>query len=233
MEVKENYFVVGDVHGCFDQLTKLLTHHKPETEQLVFVGDYVDRGPQSKQVLDLVMEKQAKGAWCLKGNHEDLLERALRNLSNPQFSHEDYQLWLKNGGDKTVDSFELGDWCTHNEVYAALSAYKPFLNQLDYYKETEHLVFVHAGVDLFADDWRTEYDEMLWVRDFFHNTPNNTGKTVVFGHTPTMHLHADKSNDVWLSGDKKVGLDGGAVFGGVLHGVVLNHTGAVVTTYSV
>jgi len=233
MEAKENYFVVGDVHGCFDQLTKLLTYHKPETEQLVFLGDYVDRGPQSKQVLDLVMEKHAKGAWCLKGNHEDLLERALRNLSNPNFSHVDYQLWLKNGGDKTVDSFELGDWYTHDEVYAALSAYKPFLNQLDYYKETDHLVFVHAGVDLFADDWRTEYDEMLWVRDVFHNTPNNTGKTVVFGHTPTMHLNKNGAHDVWVSNDNKVGLDGGAVFGGVLHGVVLNHTGAVVTTYSV
>lgn len=233
METKENYFVVGDVHGCFDQLTELLTYHKPETEQLVFIGDYIDRGPQSKHVLDLVMAKQTEGALCLKGNHEDLLERALTNLSKPQFSHVDYQLWLKNGGDKTVDSFELDEWRTHNDVHAALSAYKPFLSSLSYYKETEHLIFVHAGVDLSADDWRTELDDLLWVRDFFHNSPNNTGKTVVFGHTPTMHLNTNKSHDVWLSGDKKVGVDGGAVFGGLLHGVVLNHTGDVVTTYSV
>lgn len=233
MKAKDTYFVVGDVHGCFDKLTELLTYHKPETEQLVFIGDYIDRGPQSKQVLDLVMDKQAKGAWCLKGNHEQLLERAVSNLSRPKFSHVDYQLWLKNGGNKTVDSFDLGDWRTHEDVHAALSEYKPFLTSLDYYKETEHLVFVHAGVDLIADDWRTETDEMLWVRDFFHSTPNHTGKTVVFGHTPTMHLNKNGKHDVWVSNDNKVGLDGGAVYGGVLHGVVFNQTGDVVATHSV
>lgn len=230
---KEKYFVVGDIHGCLSKLKELLTYHNPKTEQLVFIGDYIDRGPDSKGVLDFVMEKQKEGAWCLKGNHEQLLENAIDNLSNSNFSNVDYKLWIRNGGNTTVDSFDLKKWVTNEEIYNELMKYNPFLNSLPYYKETNNIIFVHAGVDLMAEDWRNELDDMLWIRDFFHYSPNNTGKTIVFGHTPTKYLNSDQSNEIWFSEDNKIGLDGGAVFGGLLHAVLLDKQGNTANLYSV
>ena len=94
---------------------------------------------------------------------------------------------------------------------------------VDLYYEWENYLFVHAGVDLTKKDWRkTSPRDFIWIREPFHEGKNNTGKTIVFGHTITPMLHGDmQTTDLWIQ-DHKIGMDGGAVFGGSLHGVVFD-----------
>ena len=91
------------------------------------------------------------------------------------------------------------------------------------YYETEHEIFVHAGIDLTKADWhQTSLRDFIWIREPFLNGKNHTGKVIVFGHTITSSLHGDgQTTDLWFS-DDKIGIDGGAIFGGSVHGVIFN-----------
>ena len=94
--------------------------------------------------------------------------------------------------------------------------------------ETDKYIFVHAGIDLTLDDWHETTDyKKVWLRKPFHEAANHTGKTIVFGHTPVYGLLDQKPGtaDLWVTEDGKVGMDGGAVYGGVLHGIVFTDQG--------
>ena len=94
----EPLFVIGNLHGCARQLDKML-EQAPSDVQRVFIGDYIDFGPQSERVLAKVEKECARGAIALMGNHERML---LDFLENPmQYG----ALWLRAGGDKTLSSF--------------------------------------------------------------------------------------------------------------------------------
>ncbi|MBC1505287.1 serine/threonine protein phosphatase, partial [Listeria booriae] len=84
-------------------------------------------------------------------------------------------------------------------------------------------VFVHAGVDFSKRDWHdTDEHDFFWIREPFLFGKNNTGKVFIFGHTPVQNLHSDESSGIWVSEDRtRLDIDGGAVFGGELHGVVV------------
>lgn len=224
----KHFFVVGDVHGCFDELVELLEVHDPKTEQLVFIGDFIDRGPKSYDVLRLVSDLvNNHGAWAVKGNHEDLFLNADTTV--------DEELYLLNGGDSTYKSFpiEFDYWTTrHEQVVNKFPDVVDFMRHLPNFIETEHVIFAHAGIDPFDRDWQDTPKDCLWIRDFFHFNPTVDERMIVFGHTPTMHLNKDASTDVWAS-DNKLGIDGGCVFGGELHGVRLNLTGDVEALFSV
>jgi serine/threonine protein phosphatase 1 len=101
----------------------------------------------------------------------------------------------------------------------------PFLKSLPLYVEWGDYLFVHAGVDLRKDNWKKTADQdFVWIREGFYNKPNTTGKKIIFGHTVTATLHKNSMGnnfDIWESGDGLIGLDGGAVYGGSLHAVVL------------
>lgn len=225
---KTHYFVIGDVHGCLDELNELLMHHNPKTEQLVFIGDYIDRGPDSfgvlKRVSDLVYNH---GAWALRGNHEELFLNADTVV--------DEELYLQNGGDSTYRSFpiEYDYWTSrHEQVNDAFPDVVTFIDSLPYFIETEHVIFAHAGIDPFDDYWQNSPKDCLWIRDFFHHSPTVDTRNVVFGHTPTQYLNQDESDDVWHK-DNKLGIDGGCVFGGTLHGVKLTTKGDVTNIVSI
>lgn len=224
---KEKVFVVGDVHGQITMLDELLENWRPEEEQLVFLGDLADRGENSKATLERarkLMEEQ--DAIVVKGNHDEMLENF---LEHPTQALAQYYM---NGGESTVNSL-LGRVTNRNDYLQNVSDIKekypwllPMLKDLPLYYEWGDYLFVHAGVDMSLKHWQdSSPTDFVWIREGFYNHPNTTGKKVVFGHTVTTTLHSDPPNwEIWESGDGLFGLDGGAVYGGQLHGVVLSKT---------
>lgn len=219
-------FVVGDVHGMIDHLDRLLKHWRPEEQQLIFVGDYIDRGPNSKAVLERVRELQASHrAICLRGNHEEMLRET---LIAPDIY---YARYASNGGTTTMSEL-LGYSVEGMEPMTVVNALKEahpwledWLNRLPFYTQFGQFVVVHAGVNLTLNDWlQTSLRDFVWIRDPFYTEINRTGRTFIFGHTPVMSLHGDlNQKSVWHF-NGKYGIDGGAVYGGVLHGLVIDAT---------
>lgn len=225
---KEKVFVVGDIHGQAKMLEKILKHWNEKEEQLVLLGDLADRGPYSKEAIerayDLVENYQA---IVLKGNHEDLLEKYLKN---PKEHHLHYYM---NGGEATLRSL-LGDqlelkapWKNAGKVQKNYPWLIPFIESLPYYYEWEDYLFVHAGVDLALENWKDSTKrDFIWIREGFFDRENTTDKQIVFGHTVTANLHGNLSNfEIWQSGDGLIGIDGGAVYDGKLHALRLSELG--------
>ncbi|MDR1567269.1 MAG: serine/threonine protein phosphatase [Streptococcaceae bacterium] len=220
------YFAVSDIHGkitAFNEVLKV----RPDDAQLVLLGDYVDRGEDSKAVLQTVKHLvEIQDAVALKGNHEQLFLQFL------YFPNKHYMIYYANGGKETIESFlyygvldELAPSEVASKILAENAELIDFMLHLPLFFETKHHLFVHAGIDLTKDDWHdTAIHQFTWIREEFHNTYNQTGKTIVFGHTPTAYLHGDaKNHELWIK-DNKIGIDGGIVFGGVLHGVLIDGT---------
>lgn len=224
------WFAIGDVHGCFEQLEDVLTKWDKASQQLIFLGDLIDRGPDSKSCLERVCQLvREAGAVCLTGNHEWMF---LAYLDNPEERYDHYQ---RNGGDTTINSL-LGrpldaEVDPFTDAAAILEQYAELIEQVrhfPYLYETDHHFFVHAGLDLTLEDVRetADYDK-IWIREAFHQGENKTGKLIIFGHTPTKYLFDSpvQTNQIWQTADGKLGIDGGAVYGGVLNGVVLTVDG--------
>ncbi|GGO05448.1 metallophosphoesterase [Saccharibacillus kuerlensis] len=218
---------ISDIHGELDLLDRLLDHieYDPVSDQLVLLGDYVDRGPKSMQTLERVIELRAKGAIALMGNHEDLMLRAL--VSGGE---EDWKRWVvRNGGCATLQSYGFSDHelrIETGEAYkrpalksAALERHLDFVRSLDRYYETDDCLYVHAGIQPGRTAAQSDPMELLWIREEFHRGYDGT-KTVVFGHTPTRSLHRDPDNDgIYYGANRIIGIDGGAAFGGQLNAI--------------
>lgn len=228
-----NYLVIGDIHGKLDSFLAMLNQWNPEKEQLVILGDLVDRGTQSRQVIQTAMTlRQEYGAVILKGNHDDMF---LHWLSSPEG-----QYYYSQGGNNTIDSF-FGNrmTTTHHPDHLAkilkerFSDEVAFMSSLPNYYDADPFIMVHAGIDTDKIDWKeTHPEDFKWIRHDFHHGENKTGRTVLFGHTPTQLLNADQTLDIWVSPcQTKIGLDGGAVFGGFLHAlrIIDNEPSAVLT----
>ena len=223
------YFVIGDVHGKYDMLRELLTYWDGES-QLVFLGDLIDRGEDSKSTLSLVRSLVIKkGAICLAGNHEHMFKAW---INDPVNSYEHYR---RNGGDITINSLlgreldvTVDGLNDAEQVKKNCSDLVDFIHQLPYLFESEKYIFVHAGIDLSLADWRKTSDyEKVWIRTPFHEGKNLTGKIIIFGHTPTFYLFGENpgTEKIWRTDDGKIGIDGGAVYGGVLHALLVDDEG--------
>ncbi|MDN6626201.1 MAG: metallophosphoesterase [Pisciglobus halotolerans] len=231
--MKKEIFAIGDVHGEIGLFKKILSHWRESTQQFILMGDLGDRGENPKACFLLAKQLvEEKGAVCLRGNHEEML---LSFLQNPI---ENQALYLMNGGKETIESFLYqGVMQDHSgeEISRMLRRRYPFLedflNERPYYAEWGDYIFVHAGVDLKEKEWKkTSKQDFVWIREGFYDQKNSTGKTIVFGHTITPMLHGDnRTTDIWIH-DNMIGIDGGAVYGGVLHGIVFNKEG-IVTQY--
>jgi serine/threonine protein phosphatase 1 len=193
-------FAVGDIHGCRDKLEQLLVKidWRPENhEELIFLGDYIDRGPDSFGVVERVLE--LKNRWrervvVLKGNHEQMF----LNLISGKVEISKISL-TSNGMPLTIRNY------LQNKPFPV--SHFTFYDNLDLYYETSRHIFVHAGLRPGVPlNEQTEMD-FLWIRDEFLDSEYDFGKTVVFGHT---HFKAPYI----LPG--RAGLDTGAVFGGSL-----------------
>lgn len=219
----DTIFAIGDPHGELAILKTLLKKWNSDNELLVITGDLVDRGADSYGVLRLAKKLvEEYGAKVLMGNHDKMF---LDFLEDPL---EQYELTYPQGGIQTINSFfdksvALSYLPEHiakliNEQFASEIQ---FLKERPYFYENGNHVFVHAGVNLDLSDWKnTSPEEMCWIREPFHYGKNDSGKIFVFGHTVTSFLNKDESRNVWISPCRtKIGIDGGAVFKGFLHGL--------------
>lgn len=228
--MKQEIFAIGDVHGEISLFKEMLNNWNENTQQLVLIGDLGDRGENPKEcfILGKALVEE-KGAICLRGNHEVML---LDFLRQPE---QNYPLYAMNGGVKTIETFlhpGAEDEYGAVEMASMIKSYYPWLevfleNCLLYY-EWEDYVFVHGGVDLSKKDWKKTSDkDFVWIREGFYDQQNKTGKKIVFGHTITPMLYGDnETTDLWIKNDL-IGIDGGAVYGGTLHGVHFNKEGIV------
>lgn len=217
-------FIVGDVHGEYELLLSLLQHWDSERQQLVFLGDLADRGPAGRDCWQLAKTLvEEAGAVCLMGNHEDIFLTWLADPLNCQ------DWYLRNGGQTTLESL-LGqgilDQLSPEQLAASIRKIYPdllaFLENLPLYYETEAVICVHAGLDLDLEDWyQTSKRDFLWLRETFYQSDKRLDKLIVHGHTPTIDIRQDRSQSGILIGTGKINIDGGAVYGGSLHGLVL------------
>ena len=223
-------YAIGDIHGNLEALTKLhdmimedsLLHDESHT--VLFIGDYIDRGPDNPGVIDLVQRGfDGFNKIYLEGNHENM---AIDSLDHGQ----DADMWLYNGGAQTVSQF--GEEGLERDL-------KPFLKTLKRWHLVGNFLFVHAGVfpgrSLEENNIRklSEREPFLWIREPFLSFPGEfklgeggSPVTVVHGHSPTPHdpkRPKDHSEPIILS--NRINLDTGAVWTGILSAAKFDNDG--------
>lgn len=206
-------YAVGDIHGRLDLLQSALEaindHVADQRFRLVFLGDYVDRGPKSRQVIELLMAAQQK--WpvvCLKGNHEDLMLRALITPGEGNMRR-----WLDNGGVETLQSYgvEPGP----EAIDAIPSAHVRWLASLPLTTGDSHRIYVHAGLMPRTAAHRQNEQTCLWIRDrFLTAKPGDFEAHVVHGHTPLWLGKTEAGKPELL--EHRTNLDTGAFATGIL-----------------
>jgi serine/threonine protein phosphatase 1 len=188
-------YAVSDIHGCADLLKNVFTaidHHLAHTEPMralhVFLGDYIDRGPDSRQTIDLLIERSRRHeSIFLKGNHEAFLLEVLEDASR-------LDAWREYGGLPTLMSYGLApsmkpDPEEQIELVQALLHGMPDHHR-DFFKSLRSsftcgdFFFAHAGVRPGVPLRRQREEDLLWIRDEFLHSDEDFGKFVVHGHTP-------------------------------------------------
>jgi len=168
---------IGDIHGCVRTLDILLERLAPAADDhLVFMGDYIDRGPDSKGVIDRLLSlRETHTRTFLRGNHEALMLGYI--------DHGEYDLWRINGGISTLNSYLNAD---HHLVIPP--AHLDFIRATELYLDTPSFFFVHAGIrpgDTIAESIARGDDKLfLWERSHLKAGKLAWEKTVVCGHTP-------------------------------------------------
>ena len=218
-------YAIGDIHGCADLLVKLLdqivVHDEGlaeiEHKKLVFLGDYIDRGPNSAAVLDILIHHLPKGyeTIFLKGNHELML---LEGLENERAA----LTWLMNGGLKTIASYLpalIFNWKKGQPLklikkfqQTLPNSHLRFFQKLQLSTQCGDYFFVHAGVHPDRPLEEQKEQDMLWIRDRFLFSRKNFGKIIIHGHTP-----AKKVDEA----ENQIGIDTAAVYGGSLTALML------------
>jgi serine/threonine protein phosphatase 1 len=217
-------YTVGDVHGQITQLLQVLEFIKArwqEGDEIVFLGDYTDRGENSRAVIDCLIDFKRKypRTVFLRGNHDWMMITAYN--TDVGYRHETFgnvwSLWVTNGGHQTLQSYSED----YGRNWRALipQSHMDFLNATRMQYESDRYCFVHAGLLPTGSDWKEDHpdsDPRLWIRNDFIHSGQDWGKTVVFGHTP------QRRPSVPLVMDNKIGVDTGAVYGFNLTCLVLD-----------
>lgn len=189
----QRLLAIGDIHGCRAELSRLLEKIAPTGEdRLVFLGDYIDRGPDSAGVIEQLvhLRRQWPRTIFLCGNHEQMLLDYLEG--------RDRALFLANGGYETMASYQEGPG------WPPPDSHLQFLKALRDRYETDDFIFAHAGLRPGIALQDQARDDLLWIRREFLDSDYDWGKPVVFGHTPRKEP---------LISATRIGLDTGAVYG--------------------
>jgi len=202
-------FVIGDIHGCSGELRHLVDGLPLRPgDEIVFLGDYIDRGPDSSGVVSFLIElkkslKENKLVF-LKGNHEDML------LSYLDLSGRHGKMFLLNGGRATVQSYGvIADNPSPDRLQAAMPpAHLAFYQALENYYLTGSYLCVHAGIHPDKSLREQSDEDLLWIRDLFLRSSHTLPYTILFGHTP--------QTSVLYHLPYKIGLDTGLVYGNML-----------------
>lgn len=195
----KKYIAIGDIHGCAETMKALLEELQSFYDRtFVFVGDYIDRGPDSREVVDFLLEFREKvDCIFLRGNHEQMMLDALRG--------GDRDLWLMNGGRTTILSYDSDG---QGRRFYLPDDHRRFYEQTRLYYDTEKYFFVHAGVSphkTIKESLKNENEiqDFLWIRSHLNAFELPWEKTVVFGHTPRPHPTLKP---------KMIGIDTGCVY---------------------
>jgi serine/threonine protein phosphatase 1 len=207
-------FAIGDIHGCRDKLLRLIAlceaRAGKRAARYVFLGDYIDRGPDSRGVIDHLLERQQAdpdAVVCLRGNHEQLaLDAHVDERAAP--------LWFRNNGASTLENYPDEDGCIS-------PLHLGWLSTLPFCHDDGLRFFVHAGVDLAVPLSLQRPELMLWMREPFLTDSDtiDCGRFVVHGHTPQASGVPDLRKH-------RVNLDTSAVMGGPLTAAVFDDTRA-------
>jgi serine/threonine protein phosphatase 1 len=182
--MKDLIFAIGDIHGRLDLTMAALDAIEnraasADSFRVIFLGDYVDRGPDSRGVVELMMTLSRDHRYvCLKGNHEAMMVQSLAGGAT-----EDFIRWMDNGGRQTLDSYGADDWD------AAISAvpveHLRWMRGLPLTSGDGHRVYVHAGLMPATPFERQTEETCLWIRERFLRAPaHQFDAHVVHGHTP-------------------------------------------------
>jgi serine/threonine protein phosphatase 1 len=206
-------YAVGDVHGRLDLLLRAIQaisdHVGEGSFRVVFLGDYVDRGPDSRGVIEFLMALQRRWAVvCLKGNHEELMLQAITDPANRRLER-----WLEYGGKETLMSYGLG---RNDDLAAKLpQAHLRWMAGLPSTTGDKHRIFVHAGLLPGTPAHRQKEETLLWIRErFLEALPGEFEAHVVHGHTPVWEGKPDPAEPELL--EHRTNIDTGAFATGVL-----------------
>ncbi len=221
MRVPDNtvVYVIGDIHGCPWLLEEILewvgihaADHAQARKLIVLLGDVIDRGPDSRGVIDLLLEGPPEGfeLICLRGNHEGMMLQAMDSGTGSM-------VWMDNGGRLTLESYGVDsdpffnlpspEFVKTSLLAAVPPSHQHFLeNTLLCHREGDYL-FVHAGVRPGVDIEHQTPEDMMWIRREFTESTEELGVMVVHGHTVTAEP-SERRN--------AIGLDTGAVMTGRL-----------------
>ena len=199
-------FAIGDLHGCPNELDVLLDAISPgRDDTVVFLGDYVDRGPGARALVDRLLRLQ-QGVFTsvfLRGNHEDML------LAHLGVAGHHGDVYLENGGGATLASYGIPDGTPGHASLALLPAeHVEFFRACRLHYVAGSFLFVHAGVRPGVPLAEQNEEDLLWIREEFFSRPHALPYTVVFGHTPTREVRIDLPY--------RIGLDTGLVYGNKL-----------------
>ncbi|WP_307433480.1 metallophosphoesterase family protein [Bacillus sp. V2I10] len=215
---------ISDVHGCYDEFLKLLEliKYNPASDQLILLGDYLDRGPMSKETLCKVISLVDEGAIALRGNHDQMFYDWIQMDNERNDLH-----FFINGGYATITSYVGHGWFKEigydnklvkkakRHIQDHYQTHLEFIEKLPYFYENEDYIFVHAGINPNLKNWKmTDEKDFMWIRDQFLFNDHTHNHTIVHGHTPNTLIH--KSNDIYI-GNNKIGIDGSCAYGGQLN----------------
>ncbi|RPI80103.1 MAG: serine/threonine protein phosphatase [Desulfobacteraceae bacterium] len=198
---EQKTYIIGDIHGCLDMLKRLMLkmNWNPEQDRLIFLGDYIDRGEDSKGVVDYILDlfKLSKRIDCLLGNHEKLFLDFLDGKDSHNF--------IINGGNVTLESYRIAK-SEHTKNFIPQEHIR-FFQSLQLWIELDDYYVVHAGFQPGIEIGLQIIEDMVWIRESFIYSNYDFGKKVIFGHTPFLEP---------LVMENKIGIDTGAVYGNTL-----------------
>jgi serine/threonine protein phosphatase 1 len=206
--------IIGDIHGCHKELVQLLEALPKDIEKIYSVGDLIDRGPESKKV---VQECIDRGIICVRGNHEDMFLDFLDGCK--RYSEG---IFIQNGGGKTIrdyggESFEIKGMygsSNHTSNCEVPDNHLKFMKAMPYFIETDDFILTHGGVpEWMGEDFRDKEPgsevELMWNRGRTHG---DLGKVQISGHTPVQEPHLVKG---------AINIDTGCIFGNKLSALIL------------
>ncbi len=193
------YYIVGDIHGQYGKLESLFNYLlqkiRPD-DVIIFIGDYLDRGPSSYAVIEFLIDISRKFKTVfIMGNHEKMFLDYYETGQN-------YELYIRNGGISTIKSYiaECGSLKLPEKHVI-------FFNNLVHYYEEDDFIAVHAGLNPDTDSLdKQENFDLMWIRENFFLADKKWGKTVIFGHTPTPILNG--TDNVYFDEERNIiGID--------------------------